>query len=288
MYNKELADAILTVLDEAYPDQMDLANIKSKLSLFSSLEDTEWLKAMKVLGDQGRIKGHPITADQFHYPIDWRDVQITQSQPKTIQGNALRVLQAIYNLTRDHTNPVFVTELNIDLSEEESKAAWRYLKDKGLIETFNLDYTARINGAGVDAIENAERQSQVFPLVTYNVVNIGTAHHSSFQQAGAQSTQSQVITYGSQELSDLSRLVTELTIHLNELDIAAPQKRKAEAQISTLKAQLTDEPNPVIVQQAGHTLRNITEGAIASLLATAAQQPTVWHWIHQTMATLFK
>jgi len=212
------------------------------------------------------------------------------SQPKTIQGNALRVLQAIYDGTRDQTNPVFVTELNIGLGEEESKAAWRYLKDKRLIETFNLDYTARINGAGVDAIENAERHpdqpSQFFPLVTYNVVNIGTAIHSPFQQAGAQSTQSQVITSGSQELSDLSRLVTELTIHLNELDIDARQKRKAEAQISTLKAQLADEPNPVIVQQAGRTLRNITEGAIGSLLATAAQ-PTVWHWIQQTMATLF-
>ena len=64
------------------------------------------------------------------------------------------------------------------------------------------------------------------------------------------------------------------------------QKLKANAQIATLKAQLTDEPDPVIVKQAGRTLRNITEGAIGSLLATAAQ-PTVWAWVREIMPRLF-
>jgi hypothetical protein len=82
------------------------------------------------------------------------------SQPKTIQANALRVLQAIYE-TRDRNSPVFVTELNIGLGDEESKAAWRYLRDKGLIETFSLDYTARINGNGIDAIENQPTEQKV-------------------------------------------------------------------------------------------------------------------------------
>ena len=85
---------------------------------------------------------------------------------------------------------------------------------------------------------------------------------------------------------DLARLVTEFTDHLNELALGARQKQKAEAQIATLKAQLTAEPDPVIVQQAGRTLRNVTEGAIGSLLATAAQPP-VWLWIHDVMRTLF-
>jgi len=85
---------------------------------------------------------------------------------------------------------------------------------------------------------------------------------------------------------DLATLLTELTSHINELSLDIRQKQKAEAQIATLKAQqLTDQPDPVIVQQAGRTLRNVTEGAIASLLATAAQ-PTVWHTI-QRLLTLF-
>jgi hypothetical protein len=111
---------------------------------------------------------------------------------------------------------------------------------------------------------------------------------SSVQQAGAHADQNQTIAYSSQEdRSNLERLIVELTNHLNELNIDAYQKQKAEAQIATIKAQLTDdEPDPVIIKQAGRTLRNITEGAIGSLVATAVQ-PAVWHWISQAMAMLF-
>jgi hypothetical protein len=42
----------------------------------------------------------------------------------------------------------------------------------------------------------------------------------------------------------------------------------------------------MIVEQAGRTLRNITEGAIESLLATAAQ-PTVWARVSQVTQRLF-
>jgi hypothetical protein len=75
---------------------------------------------------------------------------------------------------------------------------------------------------------------------------------------------------------DLSRLVTEFTNHLDDLSLAGRQKQRAEAQIAALKAELAGVPDPAIVKQAGRTLRSITEGAIGSLLATAAQ-PTVWH-----------
>jgi hypothetical protein len=80
--------------------------------------------------------------------------------------------------------------------------------------------------------------------------------------------------------------VTEFTNDLDELSLDARQKQKAEAQIATLKAPLTDEPDSVIVKQAGHTLRKITEGAIGSLLA-AAVQPALWQWIQQVMAAYF-
>lgn len=92
---------------------------------------------------------------------------------------------------------------------------------------------------------------------------------SSVQQAGADANQEQTLTYISPEQrSDLERLVTEFTAHLEELNIDPSQKRKAQTQIATIKAQLSDdEPDPVIIKQAGRTLRNITEGAIGSLVA---------------------
>jgi hypothetical protein len=172
--------------------------------------------------------------------------------------------------------------------------AWHYLKDRGLIRTYSIPYTASINAAGIDAIEGAQRRpdqpSANFPSVSYNIVNntmnVGTMSNSPVQLGGIHSAQNQAVSYGPQDLADLNRLVAELTSHLGDLQIDSMQRKKAEAQIATLKAQLTDEPDPVIVKQAGRTLRNITEGAIGSLLATAAQ-PTVWVWVHETMRRLF-
>ena len=63
---------------------------------------------------------------------------------------------------------------------------------------------------------------------------------------------------------------------------------KAKAQIATIQAQLADdEPDGRIIAQAGRTLRNITEGAIGSLIA-AAVQPGIWHAVYQTLTTMFK
>lgn len=212
----------------------------------------------------------------------------------TNQSRALRLLKLLYDATRARTEPVFIEELNSGLSEEDAKAAWRYLKDRGLIDTFNIAYTARINGAGVNAIEGAQRRpdqpSANFPSVSYNIVyntlHVGTMHNSPIQQGGVQSTQNQSVTYNAQDIADLTRLVNEVAAHLGELQLDAAQERRAKAQLATLQAQLADEPDPVIVKQAGRTLQNIVEGAAGSLLATAVQ-PTVWAWIHQIMQKLF-
>jgi hypothetical protein len=231
-----------------------------------------------------------------------RDVEIgfIQGRSAIVTGNstnqskALRLLKALYDATRARTEPVFIEEMNAGLSDEDAKAAWRYLKGRGLIDTFNIPYTARINGAGVDAIEGAQRRpdqpSANFPSISYNIVyntmHVGTMSNSPVQQGGVNSTQNQTATYSTQDVTDLNRLVTELTSHLDELQIDSRQRQKAEAQIATLKAQLTDEPDPLIIKQAGRTLRNITEGAIGSMLSTAVQ-PTVWVWVHEIMRRLF-
>jgi hypothetical protein len=224
--------------------------------------------------------------------IQGRSAIVTENS--TNQSKALRLLKALYDATRNKTEPVVIDEIEAGLSEEDLKVAWHYLKDRGLIRTYSIPYTASINAAGIDAIEGAQRRpdqpSANFPSVSYNIVNntmnVGTMSNSPVQLGGIHSAQNQAVSYGPQDLADLNRLVAELTSHLGDLQIDSMQRKKAEAQIATLKAQLTDEPDPVIVKQAGRTLRNITEGAIGSLLATAAQ-PTVWVWVHETMRRLF-
>lgn len=274
---------------------------KSKLATFTS-EITERMvtAASRMNLTQVLSQAH----ERFNRRVEnaLRDVEIGFIQSRsaivtensTNQSKAMRLLKALYDATRARTEPVFIEEINTGLSEEEAKAAWRYLKDRGLIDTFSIPYTARINGAGVDAIEGARRRpdqpSTDFPSVSYNIVyntmHVGTVSNSPVQQGGINSTQNQTVTYNVQDIADLSRLVSEISAHIDELHMDARQKQKAETQIATIKAQLMDEPDPVIVRQAGRTLRNITEGATGSLLATAAQ-PTVWVWVHEIMHKLF-
>lgn len=212
----------------------------------------------------------------------------------TNQSKALQLLRYLYDATRARTEPVFIEELKTGLSEEDAKAAWRYLKDRGLIDTFSIPYTARINGMGVDAIEDAQRSpdntTANFPSVTYNIVNntlhVGSMENSPVQQGGVQSSQHMATSYNAQDVSDLRRLVAEIRLHLDELQLETTLQRKATAQLGTLDAQLSDDPDPVIIRQAGRTLRNILEGALGSLLATAAQPP-VWIWVHQALQRLF-
>jgi hypothetical protein len=66
------------------------------------------------------------------------------------------LLEALYQRDLTESQPAFVVELGpqIGLSEQEAQAAWRYLKDKHLIQTFSLHYTARINAYGKDLIES--------------------------------------------------------------------------------------------------------------------------------------
>jgi hypothetical protein len=86
--------------------------------------------------------------------------------------------------------------------------------------------------------------------------------------------------------NDLARLVHDFSSHIDELNLDNRQKQRAEAQLAILNAELGGEPDAEIVKQAGRTLWNITQGAIGSLIATAAVQPGVWHWIQQMLANL--
>jgi hypothetical protein len=224
--------------------------------------------------------------------IQERSAIVTETS--STESQALRLLEALYYATRGKEEPVFLNDLRTGLSDEDARAAWSYLKDRHLVQTYAMPYAAKINAAGIDAIEGAQRRpdqaSSAFPSVSYNIVhntmNVGMMNNSPVQQGGIQSAQNQIVSYAAQDLADLGRLVNEFTAHIDELGLDARQKQKVETQIATIKAQLMEEPDPIIVRQAGRTLRNVTEGAIGSLLATAAQ-PAVWAWVHQILHKFF-
>lgn len=122
------------------------------------------------------------------------------------------------------------------------------------------------------------------PTVNQNSVRIEHAVNSPVQQ-GMHSNQTQNANYSVPSNDDLRRLVDLMTAHLSELSLPQADERKAKSQLATIDAQLMDTPNPTIVKEAGKSLKNITEGAVGSILATAAQ-PGIWGAVQSLLAAL--
>jgi hypothetical protein len=121
-----------------------------------------------------------------------------------------------------------------------------------------------------------------------NTLQIGEMKDSQVQQAAAHSSQNMTFATDSKERPDLERLVAEMSAHLQELGLSESAARKASTQLQTIRVQLADDqPDAGIITQAGRTLRNVTEGAIGSLLAAAGTQPVFWHWAAQAISSLF-
>jgi hypothetical protein len=160
------------------------------------------------------------------------------------------------------------------------------LEFKQLVSAVNariLDFCLEIEAQNPDAGEAAPNSEPVPKERLQTIVNNFFGGVGNVAQQGRNFSQAANVGLTPQ---DLSVLVQGFTEHISELRLGAHERQQAEAQIATIKAQqLADPPNPVIIQQAGQTLRNITEGAIASLLATAAQ-PTVWHGIQLLLGHL--
>src|ERR1700730_8406708 len=86
---------------------------------------------------------------------------MADSTGETIQQRAFRLLEAIRATTENSHQPVFVAELapGLQMNEGEVRGAFRYLKGKRWIDTFNIDYTARINAAGHDVVAEVGRMT---------------------------------------------------------------------------------------------------------------------------------
>jgi hypothetical protein len=239
-----------------------------------------WLESTRM----GALPAFRLTPDGYEAAPD------VEPQVETSEARALRLLAAIDESTQGTDAPVFVAQLApmLGISDQDANAAWQYLADKHLIKTYNLPYTARLNAHGTDVLERAKQHPNQpapgFGAVTYNTINIQHMESSSIQQAGSRSTQT--INYGQTDLDDLKRALDHLEQNFDQLRLDDTSGRKAKAQIATLKAQLTHEPNPTILKEAGKTLRNVTEGVVGGLITTAVQ-PTTWQFVHDVLTRMF-
>ena len=106
-------------------------------------------------------------------------------------------------------------------------------------------------------------------------IHIGEAHNSPIQQVGPGGSGSQQVHY-KMDKTNLKALVDLYHQHIDELNLDASTRRRADAQISTIEAQLQDEPDPTVIKAAGKSLKNIIESAIGGALGNVAANPAVW------------
>lgn len=198
----------------------------------------------------------------------------------------IEIFGAIKLLSNDQLMHALQTNLRNIISEHKNYISNDIYRSQARSRDARVDEYNRRTGSIIDDIivkiqkkiildQSENNINQVYNMLTVNASSINS---SPIQQGGQHANMTQSVSYHLEDLDNLRRLVDVFENNLNDLSLDAPAKRKAAAQIATIKAQLEDEPDPVIVKQAGHTLRNITEGAISSLVATAVQ-PSVWSWV---------
>lgn len=164
--------------------------------------------------------------------------------------------------------------------------AWQVVNPddlRGVLDTVRtrlLDFVLKLEAENPDAGE-AELGHEPIPAERLRPLVINTFYGSVGNVAQHSHNINQSAAVGLSR-DDLTRLITELSSHLQELHLDERQQKRAAAQIEMLRTELQSEPDEEVVAQAGRTLRNITEGAIGSLVA-AASQPTVWLWIHHAL-----
>jgi len=268
----------------------------------------EWVKhelnGYKVDAELPAYRLIPVTVQahlRFGYQHFTAAQVMTSHLPEELKhwGHVCRLFQPIAEITA-MSNADKNTEFQFNWPQEmavkfgskgynnaECLGAWQVFSANvlvGVIDTVRnrlLEFALQIERENPDAGE-APPDSQpvapdrIQPLVqTIILGNVGNLAQSS-------NCVNQTSTMAA-DLDEIRKLLALFEKHLGELDLDARQQRRVEAQLATLRTELAGESDATIVQQAVRTLRNLTEGAIASLVATAVQ-PTIWLWIHTVLA----
>lgn len=184
-----------------------------------------------------------------------------------------QILKAIYRKSDGGKKSAYTPEIQIAFEQLTKDVFYdlviQFVND-GVLSDRGRGYVA-LTPNGMDMAIELINPS---PSINYNSINIGSVVNSPIQQ-GIHSKLQQKTIYEAHNNSDLQMLVDLIRENLKELNLPSNDEKKVKAQIATIEAQLLDEPNPSIINEAGKTIKNITEGAIGSLLAAAAQ-PGIW------------
>jgi hypothetical protein len=130
----------------------------------------------------------------------------------------------------------------------------------------------------VDLSSAAQKRAKARTLPPQNpatTIHIGMNYNSPIQQIAAGAHGSQTTNYIITN-NQLQAAIDTYRKHVDELGLDPAARRRADAQIATIEAQLQDEPDPTIVRSAGKSLKTIVEGAIAGAAGNVLANPHIW------------
>jgi hypothetical protein len=161
---------------------------------------------------------------------------------ETSRARAMRLLALMRERTEHTHEPVRVAELAAacQLSTSEAEAAWRYLCDIGLIDTFSVPYTARINAKGIDALESE----------TDSRSDDGTPREGADTVRG----------YGRVDAQEALDRAREVSKELDRLHLFLPKLTDSELSAYSTKSL----PIGTFLQSKGQTFSMLTEDMLAS------------------------
>lgn len=207
----------------------------------------------------------------------------------TPQETAINILDIFVN----HFNcrPTHVLRINNFISIwpkkklhwEDFSSGMEYAAKIGFVEILPGGTSFKLTDIGFAACPSGNPSTaSASGTVNHNYINIKQAINSPITQ-GISSSQNITTNYATASKDELVDFINSFRENLADLQLSTQEERKVNAQLATIEAQLLDEPNQEILKQALGTIKNITEGAIGSLLATAAQ-PGVWAGIQALLA----
>ena len=147
-------------------------------------------------------------------------------------------------------------------------AADSLLKDESILNPTGAMVYVDLSSSGRKAAEQNIANSS--SGVTYN---IGAMHNSPLQHVSSGGHGVQTTSYSSDDLRSIVELYKN---HVDELGLDPVQRRRADAQVGTIEAQLLDEPDPTIIKAAGKSLKTIVEGAIGGAAGNALAAAPIW------------
>ncbi len=158
----------------------------------------------------------------------------------------------------------------MDFSKEDINLVGDYLAGEGLIKYETLGGGIIITHYGIKQIEEAYShpvtETRYFPPV--NIMYVNKMSGSQIQQGTIDS--SQKMDLSTVELQSIARFIGEFKNKLPELQLEKDAKQEADAEISTLEAQLrSPKPKSNIIRECLATIKVILENVASQVLATA-------------------